>query len=73
MSGRFSHPDTDNMGMHGAATTHAFAVLTGINNACSQFSDVSPPAVNGYFWRLARNLRCAAIGHTACDLLACVY
>jgi len=48
------------------------ARLTGITNASSQFSDVSPPAVNGHFWRPARNLRCAAIGRTACKLLACV-
>jgi hypothetical protein len=41
------------------------AWLIGITNASSQFSDVSPPAVNGYFWRPARNLRCAAIGRTA--------
>src|SRR5437667_5272784 len=46
---------------------HDVGGLIGITHACSQFSDVSPPAVNGYFWRPARNLRCAAIGHTACD------
>jgi len=27
----------------------------GITHACSQFSDVSPPAVNGYFWRAAKH------------------
>jgi hypothetical protein len=53
-------------------TQHDVAVLTGITNACSQFSDVSLSAVNGHFWQLARNLRCAAIGRTACDLFACV-